>query len=177
MKHGRFAPFVSFRPGCCRVPVCLVYEPARRRIANAVVVNVGREPSQAHIRSPDSPFCRCATSSPGAGEVFPLRGSFICADRQMTKSSPFRGSWHRAAMTERVQREAASPSPSLLRKSTSPKGRGLGIAEKFPVKPQSLWFRQRLSLWESWQSRQALTERASPLKLFAAAVCLYDPFP
>ena len=28
--------------------------------------------------APDSPFCRCATSSPGAGEVFPLRGSFYC---------------------------------------------------------------------------------------------------
>ena len=25
--------------------------------------------------APDSPFCRCATSSPGAGEVFPLRES------------------------------------------------------------------------------------------------------
>ena len=42
MKHGRFAPFVSFRPGCCRVPVCLIYEPDRRRIANAMVVNDGK---------------------------------------------------------------------------------------------------------------------------------------
>ena len=42
MKHGRFAPFVSFRPGCCRVPVCLIYEPARRRIANTMVVNIGK---------------------------------------------------------------------------------------------------------------------------------------
>ena len=25
--------------------------------------------------APDSPFCRCATSSPGAGKVFPQRGS------------------------------------------------------------------------------------------------------
>ncbi len=25
--------------------------------------------------APDSPFCRCATSSPGAGEVFPQRES------------------------------------------------------------------------------------------------------
>ena len=178
MKHGRFAPFVSFRPGCCRVPVCLIYEPARRRIANTMVVNAGKRTlSGSHSFARFPLLSPAVTSSPGAGEVFPLRGSFICADRQMTKSSPFRGSWHRAAMTERVQREAASPSPSLLRKSTSPKGRGLGIAEKFPVKPQSLWFRQRLSLWESWQSRKALTERASPLKLFAAAVCLDDPFP
>lgn len=41
LKHGRFAPFVSFRPDCCRMPVCLIYEPARCRIANAVVVNIG----------------------------------------------------------------------------------------------------------------------------------------
>ena len=40
------------------------------------------------------------------------------------------------------------------------KGRGLGIAAQFPVHPQSLRFRQRLSLWESWQARQGLTERA-----------------
>jgi len=41
LKHGRFAPFVSFRPDCCRVPVCFIYEPVRCRIANAVVVNIG----------------------------------------------------------------------------------------------------------------------------------------
>ena len=27
------------------------------------------------FNAPDSPFCRCATSSPGAGEVFPQRES------------------------------------------------------------------------------------------------------
>ena len=43
------------------------------------------------------------------------------------------------------------------------KGRGLGITVKFPVYPQSLRFRQRLSLWESWQARQGLTERARTL--------------
>ena len=35
-------------------------------------------------------------------------------------------------------RLASSPSPSLLRKSTSPKGRGLGIAVQFPAEVQSL---------------------------------------
>ena len=32
--------------------------------------------------------------------------------------------------------------------------------KSFPAKVQSLRFRQRLSLWESWQARQGLTERA-----------------
>ena len=43
------------------------------------------------------------TSSPGAGEVFPLRGSFIRADWKMPKSSPFGGAVcdHRE-QTERV---------------------------------------------------------------------------
>ena len=35
-------------------------------------------------------------------------------------------------------RLASSPSPSLLRKSTSPKGRGLGMTEKFLAQAQSL---------------------------------------
>ena len=37
------------------------------------------------------------------------------------------------------------------------------MAAKLPVKLRSIRFRQRLSLWESWQARQGLTERASPL--------------
>ena len=55
------------------------------------------------LRSPDSPFCRYATSSPGAGEVFPLRGSFchlpVCAD----KAPPFGGAGTPSGVTERVQ--------------------------------------------------------------------------
>ena len=55
------------------------------------------EPSQSRLTAlPDSPFCRCATSSPGAGEVFPLRGSFISADLQIAKSSPFGGAGERS---------------------------------------------------------------------------------
>ena len=35
--------------------------------------------------------------------------------------------------------------------ATSPKGRGLGMAVKFPAQVPSDRFRQRLSLWESWR--------------------------
>ncbi len=38
------------------------------------------------------------------------------------------------------------------------------MAEKFSVKTQSIRFRQRLSLWESWH-RVAMTERARTLTL------------
>ena len=56
-------------------------------------------PSQSRIRSPDSPFCRCATSSPGPGEVFPQRGSLwrnrkLCVDCQ---GLPLWGKWMRPA--------------------------------------------------------------------------------
>ena len=56
LKHGRFAPFVSFRPGCCRVPVCLIYEPARRRIANTMVVNAGKKTLSGSHSFASSPF-------------------------------------------------------------------------------------------------------------------------
>ena len=49
----------------------------------------------------------------------------------------------------------ALPSPSSLRDATSPKVRGFGYTGKFA-------FSKKLPLWGSWQSRQALTERASP---------------
>ena len=40
----------------------------------------------------------------------PRRGSFIGTNRQMTKSSPFRGSWQsRKALTERVQPSSCAP--------------------------------------------------------------------
>ena len=71
---------------------------------------------------PHSPFCRCATSSPGAGEVFPQ------TERP----------WH---------------------------------SGKVYGQSQSVWFRQRLSLWESWH-RAAMAERASPL----AEMPLHDIF-
>ena len=59
-------------------------------------------------------------------------------------------------------RLASSPSPSLLRKSTSPKGRGKGTARNFLItlKTSATSLKPWLSLWESWQARQGLTERA-----------------
>ncbi len=51
-----------------------------------------------------------------------------------------------------VQTLPSSPSPSLLRKSTSPKGRGLGMAVQFPAQVQSARSRQRLPPRENWQS-------------------------
>ena len=61
-------------------------------------------PPQPRIRSADSPFCRCATSSPGAGEVGPQGDAFeLCRKllRYRQKPSPW-GRWHRAAMTKGV---------------------------------------------------------------------------
>ncbi len=58
--------------------------------------------------------------------------------------------------------EAGSPSPSSLRDATSPKGRGKSTAGSFFIVPNTLVmnFTAWLSLWESWQARQGLTERA-----------------
>ena len=68
--------------------------------------------------------------------------------------------------------QQARPLRHGLRRATSPKGRGLGIAAKLPVELQSVRFRQSLSLWERWH-RAAMTERASLLKL-APAVFRHD---
>ena len=63
---------------------------------------------------------------------------------------------------------AASKKANVLALSVSARGksflkrRGLGMTAKFLFKVQSAWFRQRLSLWESWH-RAAMAERASPL--------------
>ena len=62
-----------------------------------------------------------------------------------------------------VQTLPSSPSPSLLRKSTSPKGRGLGMAVQFPAQVQSARSRQRLPPRENWQSlRLCLRELNRP---------------
>ena len=47
------------------------------------------------------PFVTCGDIFPRPGEICPLGGSFIGADRKMHKSSPFRGSWR--AAPERVR--------------------------------------------------------------------------
>ena len=94
------------------------------------------------------------TSSPGAGEVYPLRGSWRAV----------------ASLRGFVLRQASSPSPSLLRKSTSPKGRGSGETTNSALEPETIPLCQGLSPWESWQARQGLTERARMLPT------IFNPF-
>ena len=94
------------------------------------------------------------TSFPGAGEVYPLRGSWRAV----------------ASLRGFVLRQASSPSPSLLRKSTSPKGRGSGETTNSALEPETIPLCQGLSPWESWQARQGLTERARMLP------AIFDPF-
>ena len=47
------------------------------------------EPSQSSLRDARFPLLSLRDIFPRPGEVFPLRGSFISAYRQMRKSSPF----------------------------------------------------------------------------------------
>ena len=81
----------------------------------------------------------------------PERGSFLHARKLCAKAGKFA-----------VVPEAGSPSPSSLRDATSPKGRGKSTAGSFFIVPNTLVmnFTAWLSLWESWQARQGLTERA-----------------
>ena len=131
---------------------------------------------------PDSPFCRCATSVPlfvtcgdisprrgenlsRPGEVFPLRGSFICADRKIQKAPPFGGAG------ERSEPEGVCSQSSVLALSGAnapalPKGEPL-------AKPHTLRFSRKLCrhakaspFGRGGSERSELTERASPLKVF-----------
>ena len=85
--------------------------------ADAFILAGSPSPSPAVTHSP---FCRCATSSPGAGEVFPQRErpwqrDEVCMDCQ---GLPLWGSWHRAAMTERARTlPVCSNVPSVSRKA------------------------------------------------------------
>ena len=84
---------------------------------------------------------------------------------------PRRGSWRAVARLRGfVLRQASSPSPSLLRKSTSPKGRGSGETTNSALEPETIPLCQGLSPWESWQARQGLTERARML------LAIFNPF-
>ena len=88
-----------------------------------------------------------------------------------SKKLPLRGSWRAvASLRGFVLRQASSPSPSLLRKSTSPKGRGSGETTNSALEPETIPLCQGLSPWESWQARQGLTERARMLP------AIFDPF-
>ena len=66
---------------------------------------VGNTLALSGANAPDSPFCRCATSSPGAGEVFPQSGSLW---QSTQTSSPCQGlslweRWICEAKTERAR--------------------------------------------------------------------------
>ena len=102
--------------------------------------------------APDSPFCRCATSSPGAGEVFPQRGSqainlnakVLSAMRKIPAvllALPLGELAKPEALTERAYAVALS-------------AKGVKCSKNFPAAPP-------------------LPQEAGA----AAAVCRYDPFP
>ena len=102
------------------------------------------------------------TSSPGAGEVFPLKGSFICADRQIAKSSP--------ANSLALSVTFGDRSPLLSPAVTSSPGAG----EVFPQR-ESPWqstqtssLCQGLSLWERWHGvcRDGEGEDADRISMF-----------
>ena len=75
-----------------------------RKTASAALVSCGNSRAAGRtlsgsLRSPAVPLSDFAIF-PRPGEVVPLRGSFICANRKMTKSSPFGGAG--AGAPERV---------------------------------------------------------------------------
>ena len=96
---------------------------------------------------PDSPFCRSATFSPGAGEVFPLRGELLDIFRSVRIKLPLSG-------------ELAATSGSRLRGSAPPSGElanPQGLTERVkplpfssPSVPCSTWnnFTVRRLRWE-----------------------------
>ena len=110
------------------LPVCFFTGRGRRgkrQLADACFLRKhGANPPSHALRRARFPLLSLRDIFPRPGEVFPLRGSFICADRQMAKSSP--------------SGELAN---------------GVSLRGLAP------------SLWESWQSRQALTERARTVVL------------
>ena len=112
---------------------------------------------------------------PRPGEVFPLRGSFSLFSDKESKTSPFRGRWPRAAMTERVRPpQAASPSQSSpIGLASSPKGRAKSTAGSFLIALKTS--ATNLRPWLPFGGAGAgAPERASPVKC-ANAVFLYDP--
>ena len=101
----------------------------------------------------------------------PPKGELYLCWPEDSKKLPLRGSWRAVARLRGfVLRQASSPSPSLLRKSTSPKGRGSGETTNSALEPETIPLCQGLSPWESWQARQGLTERARMLPT------IFNPF-
>ena len=116
------------------------------------------------LRSPAVPLSGF-TIFPRPGEVVPCRGSFLPSANKWSKTSPFRGRWHRAAMTERV----LSVPPALFLSSLAlfvtcgdifPRPGRICPGAGEVCQRERPWQRdevcvdcQRLSLWESCQGR------------------------
>ena len=94
----------------------------------------------------------------------PPKGELFVIFRFVRIKLPLSGELANECEPERVRSpQASSPSQSSpAGLASSPKGRALGIAVKFPAQVQSVWFRQSLSLWERWIC-EAKTERARTL--------------
>ena len=72
----------------------------------------------------------------------PERGSFSLSGGKQSKTSPLRGRWHRAAMTERVHAVRNSPSHLALLDASPLWDGALGMTAKFPDKSQSPPYRK-----------------------------------
>ena len=142
------------------LPVCFFTGRGRRgkwQLADACFLRKRpREPSQSSLHDARFPLLSLRDIFPRPGEVFPLRGSFICADRQMAKSSPLGG----AGRDQRERTERVQPHPA-----PHPAGKSFSMPANFAFDSETFPSCQGLSLWESWQSRQALTERARTVVL------------
>ena len=95
--------------------------------------------------APDSPFCRCATSSPGAGEVFPQRGS-----QDLKSVAKVLGIMRKfpAALLPLPLGEVASPQAMTERAhAVCPIIKASGAKRKFPAlyKPSPPWGSWRVS--------------------------------
>ena len=115
---------------------------------------------------PDSPFCRCATSSPGRGKSF-LSGGAFCIYRSAQIKLPLRGSWQsRQALPERVtirpQQPTVRPHQSPAVTASPDRGKPFGTANfAFTRKP----CRHAKGSPFGRAAEQSEAERASPLKL------------
>ena len=133
----------------------------------------GRQPSQSAPdgRSQIPLFVTYGDIFPRSGGSLSSQGELFAIFRSARIKLPLRGSWRAVARLRGfVLRQASSPSPSLLRKSTSPKGRGSGETTNSALEPETIPLCQGLSPWESWQARQGLTERARMLP------AIFNPF-
>ena len=115
---------------------------------------------------PHSPFCRCATFSPGAGEIFPQRerpwhGGKVSGLRAKCAVSPEAPPLGELSpqVTERARLLPETQqllSRTLIRRCAPPSpdwGKASASAARFPACMQSVRFCQRLPLWGSCHRR------------------------